>query len=213
MQTKRSCAVAVICVLALAIGIGFTASRLGMWTYESSSYPQLHSANDEDGDGVDDRIDILQSARAYIDSKPKYESKYYAGGYPDDGCGVCTDVVAFALKGAGYDLRLLISEDIRDSPASYGIAEPDANIDFRRVANQRVYFERHAISLATNADSWEDWQGGDIVTFEDHIGIVSDKRNWRGRPYLIHLAPFQLSSEEDALERCGTITGHFRISE
>lgn len=31
------------------------------------------------------------------------------GGYPDNGCG---DVVAFALRGAGYDLMELANEDI-----------------------------------------------------------------------------------------------------
>ena len=213
MKTRRGGVVVAICVLALAIGVGFAITQPEVWAHRLGSYPQLHSANDEDGDSVDDQADILQSARTYIGSKPKYESKYYASGYPDDDCGVCTDVVAFALKGAGYDLQALVGKDISDNPNVYRVTNPDANIDFRRVENQRTYFERHAISLTTRTDSWEDWQGGDIVTFEDHVGIVSDKRNWQGRPFLIHLAPFQLSREEDALERCGTITGHFRISE
>lgn len=45
-------------------------------------------------------------------------------------------------------------------------------------------------------------QDGDIVIFKDHIGIVSDKRNRKGVPFLIHhYSPFQTSYEEDVLER------------
>ena len=62
---------------------------------------QYVSDHDEDGDGVNDQTDMLQSTRDYIATKPKYKSKYYSSGYPDDGYGVCTDVVAFACKGSG----------------------------------------------------------------------------------------------------------------
>ena len=44
--------------------------------------------------------------------------------------GVCTDVVAYALKNAGYDLQVLVDADIREQPQDYMVAEPDANIDF-----------------------------------------------------------------------------------
>lgn len=65
---------------------------------------------DKDNDGIDDQTDILNNARDYIKTKPKYKSKYYTTGYPDDEYGVCTDVVAFALKDAGYDLMELVNE-------------------------------------------------------------------------------------------------------
>ena len=68
---------------------------------------------DKDNDGIDDQTDILNNARAYIKTKPKYKSKYYTTGYPNDEYGVCTDVVAFALKDAGYDLMVLVNEDIK----------------------------------------------------------------------------------------------------
>ena len=73
--------------------------------------PQIHSSSDRDQDGIDDQTDILEGALAYIASRPRYKSRYYQTGYPDDGCGVCTDVVAAALKNAGYDLMLLVEED------------------------------------------------------------------------------------------------------
>ena len=53
--------------------------------------------------------------REYISTKPKYKSKYYDGGYSVDEYGVCTDVVANGLLGAGYDLRELVNNDIEKS--------------------------------------------------------------------------------------------------
>lgn len=67
--------------------------------------------------------------------KPKYESKYYATGYPDDEYGVCTDVVAFGLKDAGYDLMELVNDDIKANRQRYNIDVVDKNIDFRRTKN------------------------------------------------------------------------------
>lgn len=60
--------------------------------------PQLHSAVDRDGDGIDDQTDILRCALAYVGTHPTYKSEYCEGGYPDDGHGVRTDVVAFAPR-------------------------------------------------------------------------------------------------------------------
>ena len=171
---------------------------------------------DADGDGVDDASDIVASARAYVGTRPSYGSAYYAGGRPDDGRGVCTDVVDQALLGAGYDLRALVDEDVRSAPLAYpDIEVPDANIDFRRVRNLRTYFDRHARSLTLDPTDADGWQQGDIVCWPDHIGIVSDRRVAGGRLLIIHHAgPFQLSFEEDVLASSifGPICGHWRLS-
>ncbi len=170
------------------------------------------SQNDKDGDLTDDQTDILQSARQYTTQKPWYKSKYYDGGYPDDGYGVCTDVVAQAMLGAGYDLMELVDEDIRQHQKEYDILEPDKHIDFRRVKNLKVYFKNTAQSLTTDIYDIESWHGGDIVIFKKHIGIVSDKRNKKGIPFVIHHAnPFQADYEEDILEIWGKVEGHYRI--
>ena len=175
---------------------------------------QLHSQTDADGDGLDDQADILQSALAYVSTRPKYQSKYYSTGYPNDGYGVCTDVVASALRGAGYNLMTLVNEDITANPDAYGISQPDINIDFRRVKNLQVYFERNATSLTTNISQIEQWLGGDIVVFNNHIGIVSDRRNATGVPYVIHHnSPWQKTYEEDILETRNDIVGHYRIGQ
>jgi len=171
------------------------------------------SAADCDGDGVDDQTDLLAGVRRYIAARPVYKSKYYAGGYPDDQYGVCTDVVAQGCLAAGYDLMTLVNRDVTADPAAYGIATPDANIDFRRVENLHVYFQRHAIALTTDLRAAEQWQGGDIVVFRHHIGIVSDRRNKDGVPFLIHHgSPWQLRYEEDTLAVRNDIVAHYRLT-
>lgn len=183
----------------------YTNEDFGIETYTSSV--------DKDEDGVDDQTDILAGTRAYIATNPQYKSKYYSGGYPDDEYGVCTDVVAFSLFAAGYDLQQLVAEDIENHREDYDIIKPDPNIDFRRVRNLRVYFERNAISLTTDITDIEQWQGGDIIVFEKHIGIVSDKRNKKGISFVIHNgSPAQAGYEQDILEYREDIVGHYRMS-
>ena len=184
-------------------------------TYRNADFgiENYTSKIDKDEDGIDDQTDILNGTRNYIQTNPKYKSKYYETGYPNDEYGVCTDVVAYALKSAGYDLMELVNEDIKAHKDDYEIEKIDKNIDFRRVRNLKVYFKNNAISLTIDIKDIKEWQGGDIVIFENHIGVISDKRNKKGIPYVIHHAnPFQISYEEDILEKRKDITGHYRIS-
>ena len=168
---------------------------------------------DKDNDGIDDQTDIINNTRKYIKTKPKYQSKYYATGYPDDEYGVCTDVVAFSLKDSGYDLMDLVYNHVKENRELYNIDTIDKNIDFRRVVNLDVYFKNTAIVLTNDINKIEEWQGGDIVVFKKHIGIVSDKRNKNGVPFIIHHAnPYQIHYEEDILEQRDDIIGHYRIS-
>ena len=183
------------------------------YTNEDFDIETYISDLDMDGDGIDDQTDILNNVRKYIETNPKYKSKYYETGYPNDKYGVCTDVVAFGLLDAGYDLMTLVNEDIQTNKEKYNIEVIDKNIDFRRVKNLQVYFENNAISLTTDITDIKEWQGGDIVIFKNHIGIVSDKRNKKGITFIIHHAnPFQKYYEEDVLEYKDDIIGHYRIS-
>ncbi len=173
------------------------------------------SSIDKDNDGIDDQTDILNNVKKYIQTKPKYQSKYYNTGYPNDEYGVCTDVIGFGLKGAGYNLMELVNEHIIMNQEKYDIEIIDKNIDFRRVRNLNIYFKNNNISLTTDLSKIEEWQGGDIIVFKDHIGVISDKRNKRGIPFLIHHAnPMQVNYEEDVLELYDKdyIIGHYRIS-
>ena len=183
------------------------------YTNEDFNIKTYISKTDKDNDGIDDQTDILNNVRNYIKTNPKYKSKYYATGYPNDEYGVCTDVVAFGLKGAGYDLMNLVNEHIKTNRNLYDIDVIDKNIDFRRVQNLKVYLDNNAIVLTKDINKIKEWQGGDIVVFKNHIGIVSDKRNKKGISFIIHHAnPYQRYYEEDILEYRNDIIGHYRIS-
>ena len=183
------------------------------YTNEDFNIKTYISKTDKDNDGIDDQTDILNNVRNYIKTNPKYKSKYYATGYPNDEYGVCTDVVAFGLKGAGYDLMNLVNEHIKSNRNLYDIDVIDKNIDFRRVQNLKVYLDNNAIVLTKDINKIKEWQGGDIVVFKNHIGIVSDKKNKKGISFIIHHAnPYQRYYEEDILEYRNDIIGHYRIS-
>ena len=170
----------------------------------------VKSEKDADADGVDDYTDILNGARKFVEKKPKYKSAYYGGGYPDDGYYVCTDVIWYALQEAGYDFKTLIDEDIRNNKKDYDIDIQDTNIDFRRVRNIKVFLDKYTEKLTTDAEDIAAWQGGDIVVYEDHIGIVSDKRNEDGINYIIHHDGHH-KYEEDGLTR-KKVVGHYRFN-
>ena len=105
------------------------------YTNEDFNIKTYISKTDKDNDGIDDQTDILNNVRDYIKTNPKYKSKYYATGYPNDEYGVCTDVVAFGLQGAGYDLMNLVNEHIKSNRNLYDIDVIDKNIDDIKLKN------------------------------------------------------------------------------
>lgn len=172
--------------------------------------PTAKSPNDRDHDGLDDFADIVRAARAYVRTKPQYVSAYFDGGYPPEGQGVCTDVVWRALRAAGYDFKAMIDEDIAAHPGAYPLpnGKADRNIDFRRVVNLQVYFQRHLPALTLDIDDIGQWQPGDIVIYDGHVAIASDRRNGRGQPWVIHHTGHG-AFEEDGLTY-KEIIGHYR---
>jgi len=186
------------------------------YTAEDFGIETIKSSIDKDGDGIDDYTDILLGARAEAKREPEYKSAYYAGGYPPETEGVCTDVIWRAFRDAGYSLKDMVDEDISQNIDKYPRVngKQDRNIDFRRVPNLKVYFERNHITLTNDLNEIAEWQPGDIVVFgSKHIGIISDKRNKKGIPYLIHNGG-QPNREEDILELYNqheAIIGHYRL--
>ena len=170
----------------------------------------VHSPNDADGDGLDDYTDLMLAARRYVRTRPEYVSTYFRGGYPPEGQGVCTDVIWRAMEASGYDFKAMIDADIAKNPKAYPLpnGKPDANIDFRRVVNLQVYFQRHGVALTTDASQIDQWQPGDIVFYDGHVAMVSDIRNADGQPWIIHHTGHG-AFEEDALTY-QKITGHYR---
>lgn len=182
--------------------------------------PEDYSTVDRNQNGIPDPIDIVNEARKGVDERTTYKSAYYDGGYPPDDEGVCTDVIWRGLNGAGIPFKRLIDEDIAANTDLYPrvAGKPDPNIDFRRVPNQYVFFERYAEALTTeliprNIDNLKEWQPGDIVVFMEgsfhHVGIVSDKRAKDGMPYFIHnIFPFAAEVKLSSFKT--PITGHYR---
>ncbi len=171
----------------------------------------IYSKVDYDKDNIDDYTDFVLGARKDAENHPTYISKYYENSYPPDNEGVCTDVIWRAFKNAGYSLRDMVDEDIKNNQSDYPIIEyRDKNIDFRRVNNLKVFFTKYALSLTLDYNEIAEFQPGDIVIFEDkHIGIISDRRNSSGIPYVIHNYG-QPVREEDFLTK-SKITNHFRF--
>ncbi len=178
---------------------------------------------DLDNDGIYDMDDIVQGARLEIFNHTKYQSTYYEdGGYPPQDEGVCTDVIWRALKNAGYDLKSNMDKDISNNTKDYtwGVVIPDPNIDFRRVKNQSVFFEKFAASLTIEVKPYNKknlfkWQAGDIVVLKnsEHVAIISDKRRKDGVPYVLHNASTYAMEENLLLKwsRAGRIIGHYRF--
>lgn len=160
---------------------------------------------------------LILGARKDALAMPAYVNAYYAGGYPPENEGTCTDLVWRAFMEADILLKDLVDEDIKTNRDRYKhIAYRDPNIDFRRVQNLAIFFEYNAEVLTTDVYDTQAWQAGDIVVFGnyEHIGIVSDIRNANDIPYLIHNND-QPVREEDRLEYGSYTMGikaHYRYS-
>lgn len=163
---------------------------------------------------------VLQGAKIQAREGAAYTVGYFRIGYPngdiDRNKGVCTDVVIRALRHAGYDLQKLIHEDMRTRFKTYPRREkrPDSNIDHRRCPNQIWFFKTYGKTLTNKVDAstMKHWRAGDIVYWKlpsglDHTGVVSDRKNSRGEPYVIH--NLGQCAEEDVLTSW-KIVGHYR---
>lgn len=184
-------------------------------TGEDFGIKTVQSPVDFNGNGVDDYTDILNGAKKDAANHPEYDGTYQEDAYPPDNIGVCSDVVWRAMKNAGYCLREMVDNDITRRPWDYTEVEgQDWNIDFRRVKNLRVFFDKYAQILTTDINAIEEWQPGDIVIFGDnrHIGVVSDRRNAEGRTYMLHNGG-QPDREEDYLgsKEEAEVAAHYRF--
>ncbi len=163
---------------------------------------------------------ILEGAKIQAREGATYTVGYFKIGYPngdiDRNKGVCTDVVIRALRHAGYDLQRLIHEDMGKRFNTYPRREKsrDRNIDHRRCPNQIWFFKTYGKTLTNkvSAETLRHWQPGDIVYWKldsglDHTGVISDRKNSRGEPYVIH--NLGRCAEEDVL-MAWKIVGHYR---
>ena len=225
----RAVIITVVAAAALIAGLYVTASRphgnpsagpssptaASPATAPSVQVDNIVSPVDFNGNGVDDYSDIVAGARADAEAMPTYDDSYYVGGYPPDDRGACTDLVWRAFRQAGYSLKDMVDADIATHPEHYpSISAPDPNIDFRRAGTLDGFFSTYGQTLTLDVNDVAQWQPGDIVIFENgvHVGVVSDKRDARGIPLLLHNNR-QKQREEDYLSRGKrfAITGHYRF--
>ncbi|MBU9722943.1 MULTISPECIES: DUF1287 domain-containing protein [Bacillaceae] len=185
----------------------------------SIEVPDDFSQIDSNNSGIPDPIEMVVEARKEVEQRTTYRSGYYAGGYPPDDEGVCTDVIWRALKAIDVSLKDLMDADIEENTELYPRVDgrPEPNIDFRRVPNQYVFFERFTESLTTevipgDVENLREWQPGDIVLFLEgfhHVGIISDRRTKDGVPYVIHNT-WPHAAEVKLTSFSTPIAGHYR---
>lgn len=163
---------------------------------------------------------IVAAAKRQAGEGAIYTTGYYQIGYPNGDLprnqGVCTDVVIRSLRAAGYDLQKLVHEDMKKRFKTYPRREkrPDSNIDHRRCPNLVWFFKTYGSTLTNTVSrpTLKHWKPGDIVFWKldnglDHTGVVSDRVNGQGVPFVVH--NISRCAEEDVLTTW-KIVGHYR---
>ncbi len=151
----------------------------------------------------------------------RYDGRYvripYPGGDVPADSGVCTDELIRVYRQVGIDLQKEVHEDMARSFAAYpkkwGLRQPDANIDHRRVPNLATFFRRKGEVLPISQRP-DDYAAGDIVTWDlgggvPHIGIVVNRRSPTQKRSLVLHNIGAGPKVEDVLFRW-KVTGHFR---
>lgn len=224
MVNKKNFGVVLVIILWLIYSL-----ILSTKTYSDKYLTNIYWENKFKELNIKDEIDFLSQkiidwARSEVENKTTYKDWYYAWWYPPEEYWVCTDVVWRALKNAWINLKSEIDKDIKNNLSSYPRVnyKPDKNIDFRRVPNLKVYFDRYYASLTIKVLPWnkenlEKWKPWDIVVFwkpHNHVWIISDKRSKYWVPLMIHnSAP--VAKENDSLyywdKNLSKIIWHYRV--
>ena len=138
----------VLASIAVAIAL-ITAAAF--WFYHSPYGPTIPLIRTDSSQSITqpDRPSpkIVQSARNQIGKTLRYDSAYTKLKYPMGDVpmkkGVCTDVIIRALRDQNMDLQELVHQDMSRNfsayPNRWGLKQPDANIDHRRVPNLITY--------------------------------------------------------------------------
>lgn len=140
---------------------------------------------------------LAEAAFSLTKQQVSYDPSYFKIPYPNGDVpankGVCTDVVIRAYRILHIDLQQLVHEDMKANfklyPKNWGLAQPDKNIDHRRVPNLMVFFKRHG-KVKPITKNAADYAPGDIVCWHlgngiTHIGIVSNIKSADGKRYQI----------------------------
>lgn len=138
---------------------------------------------------------LIIHARQQIGMTTTYDPAYVALDYPGGDVprdrGVCIDVIIRAYRDAfDFDFQEQVHKDMVANfdvyPKRWGLTRTDRNIDHRRVPNVETWLQRRGHELSPT-----DWQPGDLMTCRvggslPHIGILSSKKDRRGRWKAVH---------------------------
>jgi uncharacterized protein YijF (DUF1287 family) len=167
---------------------------------------------------------LVAAAEAQIGRTVHYDPSYVRLAYPGGDVpierGVCTDVVIRAYRnGLGFDLQKAVHEDMARNfavyPPNWGMSQPDANIDHRRVPNLATFFRRKGAALPVS-DRSKDYAAGDLVTMRlpgnlPHIGIVTAHASEDGlRRKLVHNIGAGARLDDVLFQYA--VTGHYRFN-
>ncbi|MBN2072943.1 MAG: DUF1287 domain-containing protein [Actinobacteria bacterium] len=190
--------------------------------------------SDMDGDGIYDVEDLVLGAKRQLDNPARNiflegsgQANYFAGGDPPPELAISTDIIARAYEEAGYSIKDLMHEDIKNNFDDYPLRQiwnqgaPDPNIDYRRIQNLEVFFRRNAKVLPvyfsqSDKENLETWFPGDVVFFDmdgdgftDCAGIISDNTTRIGTPKVIYNYVEPGYTVEQDMLGTSLITGHY----
>ncbi len=177
-------------------------------------------AEDQDGDGLVNALDVLVGAKRLCLNKAAYIASYHALKYPGGDVprteGVCTDTLVRAMRNAGWDLQKGVHEDALKKPRLYPLEKPaDANIDHRRIRMLLPWFNQFLVKVPASAP----YLPGDLVLFDtfpqkagpDHAGIISDRLGPSGKPLVINNWTEGYVEQEMDLLGSVPVTHRFRV--
>lgn len=174
---------------------------------------------------------LAAAALQQTKSPVSYDETYRQIGYPNGDIpadkGKAEDVIIRGFRAMGTDLQQLVHEDMernfREYPSFFGASAPDANIDHRRAANLKRFFERQGETLGTSRTPSE-YLPGDIVILSHpgartegsgqiqmHIAVVvPGPADHAGEPWLVHNLDSSPKWENVLLDY--QILGHYRFA-
>lgn len=178
------------------------------------------AAEDQDGDGLVNALDVLVGAKRLCLNKAAYVASYHVLKYPGGDVprteGVCTDTLVRAMRNAGWDLQKGVHEDALKKPRLYPLEKPaDANIDHRRIRMLLPWFNQFLVKVPPSAP----YLPGDLVLFDtfpqkagpDHAGIISDRLGPSGKPLVINNWTDGYVEQEMDLLASVPVTHRFRV--
>ena len=191
--------------------------------------------SDANKDGINDQEDIMLGAKKQLENPAKNinieegENNYFNDGDPPENLAISEDIIARAFSKAGFSLKDLVYEDIKYNFDQYQLKENwdqnvcDRNIDYRRIRNLEIFFERNAKDLdilfnASDEQNLNSWLPGDVVFFDmdrdgdsDNVGIISDNTTRDGVPKVIYNYKDPGYTVEKDILKEKIITGHYRF--